>query len=193
MFLLAQTVLTRYARYCSFALGEQVLAELREDFVEQSLALPIGTVERAGTGDLLTRTSRDVEALGWSVRFAVPETIIAFVTTIFTVVALRPGRRLGAGAARARRTAAVRRHAVVPAPRQGGLPAGVGVVRRDQRSVAETAEGARTVEALRLEKRRLERIDADIAESFARRALHAVPADGVVPVGRDRLPAADRR
>jgi ABC-type multidrug transport system fused ATPase/permease subunit len=87
VFLLAQTVLTRYARYCSFALGEEVLAELREDFVKQSLALPIGTVEKAGTGDLLTRTSRDVEALGWSVRFAVPETIIAFVTTIFAIVA----------------------------------------------------------------------------------------------------------
>ena len=42
VFLLAQTVLTRYARYCSFALGEEVLAELREDFVKQSLALPVG-------------------------------------------------------------------------------------------------------------------------------------------------------
>ncbi|MBA2717363.1 MAG: ABC transporter ATP-binding protein, partial [Propionibacteriales bacterium] len=30
-FLLAQTVLTRYARYLSSALGEKVLAELRED------------------------------------------------------------------------------------------------------------------------------------------------------------------
>ena len=73
VFLLAQTVLTRYARFASFALGEKVLAELRENFVKRSLALPVSTVERAGTGDLLTRTSRDVEALGWSVRFAVPD------------------------------------------------------------------------------------------------------------------------
>ena len=49
-------MLTRYARYVSFVLGEQVLAELREDFVENSLALPVGTVESAGSGDLLTRT-----------------------------------------------------------------------------------------------------------------------------------------
>ena len=48
VFLLAQTVLTRYARYMSFAFGEKVLAELREDFVQQSLALPVGTVERPG-------------------------------------------------------------------------------------------------------------------------------------------------
>ena len=49
-------------------LGEQVLAELREDFVGNALALPIGVVESAGAGDLLTRTSRDVDQLGWSVR-----------------------------------------------------------------------------------------------------------------------------
>ncbi|MGH3318434.1 MAG: ABC transporter transmembrane domain-containing protein, partial [Nocardioidaceae bacterium] len=84
-FLVAQTVLTRYARMRSFTLGETVLAELRENFVEHALALPVGVVERAGTGDLLTRTSRDVDALGWSVRFAVPETIIALVTTLFTI------------------------------------------------------------------------------------------------------------
>ena len=67
-----QTVLTRYARFLSQALGEQVLAELREDFVGNALALPVGVVESAGSGDLLTRTSRDVDQLGWSVRWALP-------------------------------------------------------------------------------------------------------------------------
>ena len=65
-------MLTRYARYVSQVLGEQVLAELREDFVGNALALPVGVVESAGTGDLLTRTTRDVEQLGWSVRWALP-------------------------------------------------------------------------------------------------------------------------
>ena len=165
-FLLAQTVLTRYARYMSFSFGEQVLAELREDFVEESLALPVGTVERAGTGDLLTRTSRDVEALGWSVRFAVPETIIALVTTIFSIVAC-----LLVGA-------------WVLVPLVLGVPvlfvatrwylrrAKAGYLRESasyaaiNASLAETAEGARTVEALGLEQRRLDTIDADIKESF---------------------------
>src|SRR4249919_1082365 len=32
-FLVAQTILTRFARFVSFAFGEKVLAELREDFV----------------------------------------------------------------------------------------------------------------------------------------------------------------
>ena len=78
-FLVVQTVLTRYARYVSQALGERVLAELREDFVANTLALPIGVVESAGSGDLLTRTGRDVDQLGWSVRWALPEWTIAMV------------------------------------------------------------------------------------------------------------------
>ncbi len=174
VFLLAQTVLTRYARYCSFALGEEVLAELREDFVKQSLALPVGVVEKAGTGDLLTRTSRDVEALGWSVRFAIPETIIAFVTTIFSILAC------------------ILVGTWVLAPLVLGVPllfvatrwylrrAKAGYLRESasyaaiNASLAETTDGARTVEALQLEKRRIERIDADVAESFAaeRYTLH---------------------
>jgi ABC-type multidrug transport system fused ATPase/permease subunit len=167
VFLVAQTILTRYARYVSFAFGEKVLAELREDFVDQSLGLPIGVVERAGTGDLLTRTSRDVEALGWSVRFALPETMVAIVTAAFTIVAC------------------VLVGAWVMVPLILGVPvlfvatrwylrrAKAGYLRESasyaaiNASVAETSDGARTVEALGLEHRRLERIDADIAESYA--------------------------
>ena len=166
-FLLAQTVLTRYARYLSSALGEKVLAELREDFVDQALDLPISTVERAGTGDLLTRTSRDVEQLGWSVRYAVPETIIALVTTVFTI-----GACILVGA-------------WVLVPLILGVPvlyvatrwylnrAKDGYLRESasyaaiNASLAETAEGARTVEALGLDQRRLDVIDADVAESYA--------------------------
>ncbi|MDX6298133.1 MAG: hypothetical protein QOI51_1990 [Nocardioidaceae bacterium] len=165
-FLLAQTVLTRYARYLSFALGETVLADLREDFVEQALALPVSTVERAGTGDLLTRTSRDIEALGWSVRFAVPETIIALVTTVFAVgacvlvgtwvlVPLMIAVPLLWGATRW-----YLRRAKDGYLRESASYAAINA------SVAETAEGARTVEALGLEQRRLERIEADIFEAF---------------------------
>ena len=86
-FLVVQTVVTRFARYVSQTFGEQVLAELREDFVENTLALPLGTVESAGSGDLLTRTSRDVDQLGWSVRWAMPEWTIAVVTAVLTFAA----------------------------------------------------------------------------------------------------------
>ncbi|MGI8700154.1 MAG: ABC transporter ATP-binding protein [Nocardioidaceae bacterium] len=166
-FLLLQTVFTRYARYLSFALGETVLADLREDFVEQALALPVSTVERAGTGELLTRTSRDIEALGWSVRFAVPETIIALVTTVFTVGAcLLVGLWVLA-------PLAVAVPLLWAATRWYLRRAKAGYLRESasyaliNASVAETAEGARTVEALGLERRRIERIKADISESYA--------------------------
>jgi ABC-type multidrug transport system fused ATPase/permease subunit len=165
-FLLAQTLLTRWARFQSFKLGEKVLADLREDFVDNALDLPVGTVERAGTGDLLTRTSRDVEALGWSVRFAVPETIIAAVTAVFTIVAV-----LLVGV-------------WVLVPLLLGVPvlwlgtrwylarAKAGYLRENasyaeiNATLAETVEGARTVDALGLGERRRRRLDGDIRESY---------------------------
>ncbi|GAB3963521.1 hypothetical protein GCM10027615_04030 [Plantactinospora veratri] len=87
-FVLAQAVLVRFAHFASARLGERVLAELREEFVDRILAIPLSTVERAGTGDLLTRSSRDVAALSRSVRFAVPETLIAVVTVCAVVGAV---------------------------------------------------------------------------------------------------------
>ncbi len=164
--LLLQSVLTRYARLRSFTLGETVLADLRENFVSHALALPVGVVERAGTGDLLTRTSRDIDALGWSVRFAVPETIIAVVTTAFTVGAcLLVGAWmvvplvLGVPALWAGTRWYLRR------AKDGYLRENASYAQINA-SLAETVEGARTVEALRLEQERIDRIDADVRESF---------------------------
>ena len=165
-FLVLQTVLTRYARYLSFVLGEKVLAELREDFVENSLALPVGVVESAGSGDLLTRTSRDVEQLGWSVRWALPEWLIAVITAALTF------------------TAALMVGWWVAIPCLLGVPPLVvglkwylarakdGYLRehesysRINASLSETVEGARTVEALGLGDDRLRRVDEDIAGSY---------------------------
>ena len=59
----SQTVLTWFARRASFVLSEKMFAELREDFMRRVLALPLSTVERAGTGDLVSRTTADVDAL----------------------------------------------------------------------------------------------------------------------------------
>jgi ABC-type multidrug transport system fused ATPase/permease subunit len=167
VFVLLQTVLTRFARYRSFVLGETVLADLREDFVDNTLALPVSTVERAGTGDLLTRTSRDVEALGWSVRYAVPETVIAVVTTVLTV-----GATLFVGL-----WTAVPLLLGVPVVALGTRwylrRAKAGYLRENasyaaiNATLAETVEGARTVDALRLADHRRQVMDADIAESYA--------------------------
>src|SRR5918995_2499833 len=87
VFVVAQTVLTWFARRASFVLSEEVFARLREDFMGRVLALPLSTVERAGTGDLVSRTTADVDALARTVRFAIPETLIAAITTLLTIAA----------------------------------------------------------------------------------------------------------
>jgi ABC-type multidrug transport system fused ATPase/permease subunit len=166
-FLVVQTVLTRYARYVSFVLGEEILADLREDFVDSTLSLPVGVVESAGSGDLLTRTSRDVEQLGWSVRWALPEWSIAVITAVLTF------------------TAAVLVGWWVLLPCLLGVPPLVvglrwylrrakdGYLRENasysaiNASLTETVEGARTVEALGLGPARLRQIDRDIAGSYS--------------------------
>ncbi|HVF03367.1 MAG TPA: ABC transporter transmembrane domain-containing protein, partial [Frankiaceae bacterium] len=52
-FVVGQTVLTRLSRLASLTLAEEVFAELREEFLESVVALPLSTVESAGSGDLL--------------------------------------------------------------------------------------------------------------------------------------------
>jgi ABC-type multidrug transport system fused ATPase/permease subunit len=87
IFVLAQAIFVRAARYSSSVIAEGVFAQLREDFLHKVVSLPLSTVERAGTGDLLTRMSSDIDAMSRSVRFAVPETLIATVTAVLTLVA----------------------------------------------------------------------------------------------------------
>jgi ABC-type multidrug transport system fused ATPase/permease subunit len=165
-FVLVQTVLVRFAKLTSATLGERVLAELREDFVDRTLEIPLSTVERAGTGDLLTRTSRDVDALSHSVRLALPEILIAAVTTVFTVGALviiGPllaipvlfGVPLLWGGTRwylKRAIPAYLRESAAYSDLTDGL--------------AETVDSARTVEALGAQRHRIDRTDTDIRRSF---------------------------
>jgi ABC-type multidrug transport system fused ATPase/permease subunit len=173
-FLLVQTVLTWVARRASFVLSEKIFAELREDFMRRVLGLPLSTVERAGTGDLVSRTTADVDSLARTVRFAIPETLIAAVTTVLTVAA------------------AVWVNPLAALPCIAGAPAlYVGTrwyLKRAPEAylwerasyatlagtVGETVEGGRTVEALGLREERVRRIDDDLTEAFRaeRRTLH---------------------
>lgn len=69
-------------------LAARLLARLRGDFVGAVLALPVGVVEDAGTGELQTRASSDVEQLTWSVRQAAPQMVIAIAQCVAIVAAL---------------------------------------------------------------------------------------------------------
>jgi ABC-type multidrug transport system fused ATPase/permease subunit len=86
--LVVQTVLTGLSRGLGAVLGERVLARLREQFVTRVLDLPLGVVELAGSGDLLTRASTDVDDLSYSVRAGLPQLLVASVTAVLAVAAL---------------------------------------------------------------------------------------------------------
>jgi ABC-type multidrug transport system fused ATPase/permease subunit len=166
-FLAAQAVLVRFARYAAAVLGEKVLATLREEFMADVLALPPEIVEDADTGDLITRTSRDVDVMSNTVRAAIPT-----ILTSATVICLTLG-------------ALVLVSPLLVLPCLISVPGLVGVTRwylrrahagylREAASysqltegLAETVEGARTVEALRLAARRMDRVNEDIAVSYA--------------------------
>jgi ABC-type multidrug transport system fused ATPase/permease subunit len=162
-FLAAQTVLTWLARRASFVLSERIFAELREDFMRRALALPLSTVERAGTGDLVSRTTADVDSLARTIRFAVPETLIAAVTTVLTVAAavvVNPLAALpcitGVPALWVGTRWYLRRAPSVYLSERAAYATLAG-------TVSETVEGGRTIEALSLGEERVRRIDADLA------------------------------
>ncbi|MFF9982277.1 ABC transporter ATP-binding protein [Streptomyces erythrochromogenes] len=82
MFALAlavQTCFVRLVRLRGAMLGEEMLADLREDFLVRSVGLPPGVLERAGTGDLLSRITTDIDRLANAMREAVPQLAIGVV------------------------------------------------------------------------------------------------------------------
>ncbi|MEO9325812.1 ABC transporter ATP-binding protein [Nocardioides sp. C4-1] len=173
-FLVLQTVVTRYARLVSQVLGEQVLAELREDFVASSLALPVGVVESAGSGDLLTRTGRDVDQLGWSVRWALPEWTIAVVTAVLTfAAALSVGWWVALPCVLGVPPLVIGLRWYLARAKDGYLRESA-TYSQISATLTETVEGARTVEALGLGRERVRAIDDDVRGSYAaeRYTLH---------------------
>ena len=161
-----QTIVTWFARRASFVMGETIFAELREQFMGRVVELPLSTVERAGTGDLVSRTTNDVEALSHVIRFGIPSIFVGAATTAITVVAAfltdwmvalavvvgipmlwastrRYLRYAPAGYLRERATYAV----------LNGV-------------VTESSEGARTVDALGLRSRRRRRMDDALSDCY---------------------------
>ncbi|MEU3252665.1 ABC transporter ATP-binding protein [Streptomyces sp. NPDC006997] len=77
--LLVQAFFVRQVRLRGAMLGERMLADLREDFLIRSVGLPPGVLERAGTGDLLSRITTDIDRLANAMREAVPQLAIGVV------------------------------------------------------------------------------------------------------------------
>ncbi|MEV6587175.1 ABC transporter ATP-binding protein [Streptomyces acidicola] len=77
--LVVQAVFVQQVRLRGAMLGERMLADLREDFLVRSVGLPPGVLERAGTGDLLSRITTDIDRLANAMREAVPQLAIGVV------------------------------------------------------------------------------------------------------------------
>ena len=83
---LLYSFLTREVQLRTRILGEQVFAEIREEFLSSVTSLPLSTVESAGTGDLLSRTTNDVDRIQWVVRFGLPALITSAITIVVTII-----------------------------------------------------------------------------------------------------------
>ncbi|MGC5567965.1 ABC transporter ATP-binding protein [Streptomyces sp. FR-108] len=77
--LVVQAVFVHQVQLRGAMLGERMLADLREDFLVRAVGLPPGVLERAGTGDLLSRITTDIDRLANAMREAVPQLAIAVV------------------------------------------------------------------------------------------------------------------
>ncbi|HEY3437915.1 MAG TPA: ABC transporter ATP-binding protein [Actinotalea sp.] len=164
---LLQTVLIRYAQQAAMVLGETVFAELREEFIATVTRLPLSTVERAGTGDLLARSTNDIDRVQHSVRFGVPRILVNSATILLTVVA--------AFVVDARVAVAmlVGTPLLLAVTRWYLRRAAAGYLRESAAyatlngTITESVEGARTVDALGLGPRRRARVEDDLREAFA--------------------------
>jgi ABC-type multidrug transport system fused ATPase/permease subunit len=161
-----QSIFTYVSRRRSYIVGESIFARLREEFLANVLSLPLSSVERAGTGDLLSRTTNDMDSLSRTVRFAAPEWLVALLTAaiyLIAMVVVSPVASLGVLVAVPLLYVSTKRYLRF-------APAGYlrerAAYATMSGTVAETVEGSRTVDALRLADRQVERIDADLSEAF---------------------------
>jgi ABC-type multidrug transport system fused ATPase/permease subunit len=165
--LAVQVALTWWGSRRSAALAEDVLARIREDLLAGLVRLPLQAVERSGTGDLVARTTSDVQRLAHTVRFAGPQFFVASITALATAVAMLLVSPL--------LTAVVLLGLpiVVAATRWylRGAASGYGRVMAAwaeiNNGVHETVEGIRTVEALGLERSRVARAEEDVRDIAA--------------------------
>jgi ABC-type multidrug transport system fused ATPase/permease subunit len=163
---LLQAVVIRFAQQASMVLGDQVFAELREEFMDTVTRLPLSTVERAGTGDLVARTTNDVNRLQHAVRFGVPRIMVCVVTIVLTLAAsfvIAPLVSIGL---------LVGVPAIVVTTRWYLARATPGYLRESAAyatvngTITEAVEGARTTDALHLGARLRRRVDRNLREAF---------------------------
>ncbi|MFD7867470.1 ABC transporter ATP-binding protein [Streptomyces sp. NPDC059783] len=186
-----QLLLARYAGYVGHRFGERTLARIREEFAERALALPASVVERAGTGDLMARGTADVASVGTTLRDAGPDLLIAAVQALFILGAVFVIDPL-LGVCGVLGLLGIRFAARWYLRRALGAYLDEGAANSAlAEQLAATAAGARTVEALGLQERRIAACERAIGRAGATRnrtlflrsvLFPAVDVSYVVPV-----------
>ncbi|MFE6861581.1 ABC transporter ATP-binding protein [Nocardia sp. NPDC057668] len=161
----AHIVLLRYAQLLCYRFGERAAARIRERFLDRTLALPGSLVEHANTGDLITRGTADVNAVVLMLRSMAPQLFLAAVQLLFLMVAVLLLDPMLGGSGLATLTVAVfalrsyLRRAEAAYLWQA-MSAG-----QVNEAVITTVQGARTVEALGMDRSRIRVADSTIAAS----------------------------
>ncbi|MFE7803265.1 ABC transporter ATP-binding protein [Streptomyces sp. NPDC057430] len=162
--LVIQTLFVRMVRLRGAMLGEEMLADLREDFLVRSVGLPPGVLERAGTGDLLSRITTDIDRLANAMREAVPQLAVGVVWAgllIGGLAATAPPLALSLLIAAPLLIAGCRWYFKRAPSAYRSEAAGYAAVAS---ALAETVDAGRTVEAHRLGARRVALSDRRVQE-----------------------------
>ncbi|MEU9980696.1 ABC transporter ATP-binding protein [Streptomyces sp. NPDC050856] len=161
---LVQALFVRLVRLRGATLGEEMLADLREDFLVRAVRLPPGVLERAGTGDLLSRITTDVDRLANAMREAVPQLAIGVVWVALLIgglVVTAPPLALAVVVAAPPLIAGCRWYFRRAPSAYRSEAAGYAAVAA---ALAETVDAGRTVEVHRLGARRVALSDRRIKE-----------------------------
>jgi ATP-binding cassette subfamily C protein len=166
VFALGQILLSRWALLIGARFGERASARIRERMLERTLALPASVVEHATTGDLVSRGTSDTGMVAATLRDGAPIILVSVVQVLCitgAVLVLSPLLGLCAVACLALDVLVLHwylrrsRPAFLAQSNAGAAIADV---------MESTASGARTVEALGLEQRRIEVAETAFAASI---------------------------
>jgi len=161
----AQTLFTFAGQSISTLFGQDLLASAREYVVGVILRLPLGKVEGASTGDLITRVTRDVGTMSRAAQYGLPMAIISLLTVSLSIAAMLLNSLLLALPALLLIVVSmiqVRRY--LRRAQKCYITEGA-TYSQINSTLTETVEGARTVEAIGLADLRIGSGDDDIAVS----------------------------
>lgn len=158
--LVIQTIFAYWTRVKASILGEFVLSSLRERFLERVVELPPNIIERAGSGELLARTTTDIDHITWAVRDAFPIITICLVelSSILIAIAFTAPIFIAVVLASAPVIFAITRRYLRKSPQAYRVESSSYALMNS--ILVESAESGRTIDALRLGQNRIERSDS---------------------------------